>query len=256
MALAVLRGRAYGDCLRELGLRYPDAGYGGGFRRWLGGAPVVEGGSFGNGSAMRVSAVGWAFDSVEEVLREARASALPTHGHREGIAGAQAVALGVYLARTGASKEEIRAELSGRFGYDLSRRLDHIRPGYSFEVSCQKSVPEAIIAFLDSADFEDAVRGAVSLGGDTDTQAAIAGAIAEAFYGAPPESMAVPALARLDGALYGIVEEAYCAWLPEEAAWLAALRAKALGPSAAESPGPDREPEELNELNELNENQC
>jgi ADP-ribosylglycohydrolase len=248
VALSLLRGRPYADTLRELGMRYPDAGYGGSFRRWMMEGIVMDGGSYGNGSAMRASPVGWAFDSAEEVLREAKASALPTHGHPEGIKGAQAAALGVFLARKGASKEDIRRELSGRFGYDLSRSVDGIRPSYSFEVSCQLSVPEAIIAFLDSTDCEDAMRNAVSLGGDTDTQAAIAGAIAEAFYGGVPESLAVPALARLDSALYDIAAEAYGRWRPAEAPRLAAMRAKALARALAEPESQEEEPEELVEV--------
>lgn len=145
--------------------------------------------SWGNGSAMRVSPVGYAFDSEAEVLREAKKSAEITHNHEEGIKGAQAVAMAVFLARQGKSKPEIKGYIESAFGYDLSRRLDDIRPGYSFDVSCQGSVPEAIIAFLESMDFEDAIRNAISIGGDSDTIASIAGAIAEAFYREIPEEM-------------------------------------------------------------------
>lgn len=132
---------------------------------------------------MRVSPVGWAFDTRESVLTEAAASAAFSHDHPEGIKGAQAVALAIWLARNGASKEEIRQDLETTFGYELKRTVDQIRPSYLFEVSCQRSVPEAILCFLESTSWEDAVRNAVSLGGDADTQACIAGGIAEAFYG-------------------------------------------------------------------------
>lgn len=184
--------------LRGVGRRYPNAGYGGSFRRWLADESIGAYGSWGNGSAMRSSAVGWAYDSADEVLRVAELSARPTHDHPEGVKGAQAVALGVLLARTGSSREEIRRELGSRFGYDLDRTVDRIRPDYSFEVSCQRSVPESIVAFLDSTDVEDAVRNAISLGGDADTQACIAGALAEAFYGSVPESLLAWVLPRLD----------------------------------------------------------
>ena len=162
--------------------------------------------SWGNGSAMRVSAVGYAFDTEEAVLREAKKSAEITHSHPEGIKGAQAVALGILLGRQGASKQDIRDAITQRFGYDLDRSLDDIRPGYSFDVSCQGSVPEAIIAFLESTDYEDAVRGAISIGGDSDTIACIAGGLAAAFYGGVPAHIEVPALAYLTPHLMEVVE--------------------------------------------------
>ncbi len=143
--------------------------------------------SWGNGSAMRVSPIAWAFDTEEKVLQEARKSAEITHNHPEGIKGAEATALAIYMARKGASKEEIRERIAKDFAYDLSRTVDEIRPTYKFEVSCQKSVPESIICFLDSNSFEDCIRNCVSLGGDADTMGAIAGAIAEAYYGIPKE---------------------------------------------------------------------
>ena len=199
----------YAARFREFGRRYPNAGYGGSFRRWFesstdspGGAPYN---SWGNGSAMRVSPIGWAFDTEAAVLNAAERSALPTHNHPEGVKGAQAVALAVFMARSGATKEEIRVAVSRRFGYDLSRTIDSIRPEYQFDVSCQGSVPEAIIAFLDSADFEDAIRNAISLGGDADTQACIAGAIAEAFYRDVPPHITAWILPRLDDFQLGIV---------------------------------------------------
>ncbi|MFW6293651.1 MAG: ADP-ribosylglycohydrolase family protein, partial [Spirochaetota bacterium] len=193
--------------LREKGRRYPRAGYGGSFRRWIEDSTMGAYQSWGNGSAMRASAVGWAYESVEDVLRVAELSARPTHDHREGIKGAQSVALAVFLARHGASREELRLEIAHQFGYDLDRTVDEIRPGYAFEISCQRSVPESIIAFLDSTDFEDAIRNAISLGGDADTQACIAGAVAEAFYGGVPESMLAWVLPRLDSSQLRIARE-------------------------------------------------
>jgi ADP-ribosylglycohydrolase len=183
---SILEGTEYSAAFREFGLRYPYSGYGATFFEWLHAAEPAPYGSWGNGSAMRVSPVGFAFDTVEKVLEEAAETAAPTHNHPEGIKGAQAVALAVFLARSGASKRRIRDSISGRFGYDLNRSLDQIRPVYKFEISCQKSVPESLIAFLESEDFEDAIRKAISLGGDADTMACIAGGIAEAFYGEVP----------------------------------------------------------------------
>ncbi|MCR4849585.1 MAG: ADP-ribosylglycohydrolase family protein [Bacteroidales bacterium] len=172
----------------------PGAGFGGKFYNWLFNPVKLwpDGirrpyNSWGNGSAMRVSAVGWMFDSLEETERVAEISASITHNHPEGIKGAQATAAAVFMARNGASKEMVRSYISNKFGYDLNRTIEQIRPSYHFEVSCQESVPEAIIAFLDSTDYESSIRLAVSLGGDADTQACIAGGIAEAFYGMPDD---------------------------------------------------------------------
>ena len=171
-----------------------NVGYGGMFLHWLFFPQAVfpngkrgPYNSFGNGSAMRVSAVGWMFDTLEETERVAEISAFITHNHPEGIKGAQATAAAIFMARNGASKEEIKDYISKKYKYNLNRTCDHIRPSYRFEVSCQKSVPESIIAFLDSKDYENTVRLAVSLGGDSDTQACIAGGIAEAFYGIPDD---------------------------------------------------------------------
>jgi ADP-ribosylglycohydrolase len=164
-------------------------------------------GSWGNGSAMRVAPVAWARDSEDDVLAEAERSAAVTHDHPEGIKGAQAVALAVYLARTGSTKEDIRDRVTRVTGYDLERRLDDIRPGYDFDVSCQGSVPEALIAFLESDSVESAIRLAVSLGGDCDTQACMAGAVAEAFYGGVPPELATPTLERLPADLHDIYRD-------------------------------------------------
>lgn len=180
-AEALLTRKPYAQVYRDYGRRYPDAGYGEAFRRWLFSRHPVPYGSFGNGSAMRVSPVGWAASSLEEALAEARRSAEVTHDHPEGIKGAQAVAAAIYLARTGSSKLEIRSYLERTFAYNLRRTLESIRPNYTLDVSCQGSIPEALIAFLEADDFKDALRNAVSLGGDADTQASIAGAISHAF---------------------------------------------------------------------------
>lgn len=206
VAEAILTGRPYRDKVLELGRRYPHAGYGGAFRAWLRAGDPKPYNSWGNGSAMRVSPVGFAFDTAEEVLREAAFSAAITHDHPEGIRGAQATALAVWLARKGSSKEEIRKTIAGRFGYDLNRTVDGIRPAYRFDVSCQGTVPEAIIAFLDSCSWEDAVRNAVSLGGDSDTLACITGGIAEGYYGGVPTDVRAQALRLLPDDLRGIVE--------------------------------------------------
>ena len=186
IAEAILSGVPYVDSIRRIGRCYPRAGYGGSFYRWLSADDFEPYNSWGNGSAMRVSPVGFAFATEDEVLRQARLTAEITHNHPEGIKGAQAAALAIFLARTVRDKEAVRARISALFGYDLGRTVEGIRPSYGFDVSCQGSVPEAIIAFLDSESYEDAVRNAVSLGGDSDTLACIAGGIAQAFYNGVP----------------------------------------------------------------------
>ncbi len=186
---AILSGQPYVDSVRRIGRRYPGAGYGGSFIRWLHSPDTRPYNSWGNGSAMRVSPVGFAFSTEKEVLHHAKMTAEITHNHPEGIKGAQAAALAVFLARTGCDKESIRSRIKKVFGYDMDRTVDEIRPSYSFDVSCQGTVPEAIIAFLNSDSYEDAVRNAISLGGDSDTLACITGGIAEAFYGSVPQSI-------------------------------------------------------------------
>jgi ADP-ribosylglycohydrolase len=205
VADAILNERSYLDSIREYALEYPNSGYGGMFRQWMHSENPQPYNSFGNGSAMRVSPVGWAFNTVEDVLREAQTSAAVTHNHPEGIKGAQATALAVFLARWGSTKDEIRREISGRFHYDLAPTLDEIRPAYKFDETCQKTVPPAMIAFLESLDFEDAIRKAVSLGGDADTLAAITGSIAEAFYGGVPERIIGQVKNRVPGKLWDLV---------------------------------------------------
>ncbi|MEM6771618.1 MAG: ADP-ribosylglycohydrolase family protein, partial [Bacteroidota bacterium] len=183
VADAILNQKDYGEAIKAYALAYPDAGYGGTFRKWMRDELDEPYQSWGNGSAMRVSPVGWLYNDLETVLTQAKASALPTHGHPEGVKGAQAIAAAIFLARQGGGKEDIRKYVQEIFGYNLRRTVVESRPDYVFDVSCQGSVPEAIIAFLDSNSLVEAIRLAVSLGGDTDTQAAMAGSIAEAFYG-------------------------------------------------------------------------
>lgn len=207
VADVLLNGGNYHDVLQNYTRRYADAGFGGRFWTWALEMDSEPLGSFGNGSAMRVSPVAWAFDDEDSVLAEAERSALPSHGHPEAIQGAQAVALAVFLARTGSSKALIRNEISQRFDYDLSRHLDDIRPTYGFDVSCRGSVPQALMAFLGSESYEDAVRKAVSLGGDSDTIACMAGSVAEAYYGGVPEPLQEQALALLDPSLRGVLEK-------------------------------------------------
>ena len=179
-----LKARLVGR-LRHFGNLYPYAGYGCRFMGWLSAKDPHPYNSYGNGSAMRVSSVGWLFDDLPTVLRMAQLSAEVTHNHPEGIKGAQATAAAIFLSRTGHSKEEIKAYIESNFGYDLSLTCDDIRPTYRHVESCQETVPEAITAFLEGNDFEDVIRTAVSLGGDCDTLTCIAGSIAEAFYGVP-----------------------------------------------------------------------
>lgn len=198
---------AYVARFKAYGRRYPNAGYGGRFGQWLAGDSSKPYNSFGNGSAMRVSPVAFAFQTLDEVLGEAKRCAAVTHNHPEGIKGAQAAAAAVFLARTGSGREEIREYVEKTFRYDLSRTLDQIRPGYGFDETCQRTVPEAIIAFLESQDFEDAVRKAVSLGGDSDTLACITGGIAQAYYGRIPKRIHDGVVFRLDGALKRVIRE-------------------------------------------------
>jgi len=203
----------YQEMLREYGRRYPDAGYGGRFKQWLAAAEPQPYQSWGNGSAMRVSPVGLAFDSAEEVLHQALMSAIVTHDDPEGIRGAEATALALFLARIGTDKASLRSCMQDRFGYDLTGSVESLRPGYGFDVSCQGTVPAALLAFLDSESYEDAIRNAVSLGGDSDTLACIAGSIAEAFYGEVPAAIREEVEARLTPDLWAIVNT-FCASYP------------------------------------------
>ena len=176
--------------MQTWGHRYPNAGYGLRFYRWLRARKPEPYGSYGNGSAMRVSSVGWLYDTLDETRRVAALTAEVTHNHPEGIKGAEATASAIFLARTGHSKDEIKAYIIRNFDYDLSRTCDEIRPTYHHVESCQQTVPEAITAFLEGRDFEDVIRTAVSLGGDCDTLTCIAGSMAEAYYSVPDELVA------------------------------------------------------------------
>jgi ADP-ribosylglycohydrolase len=193
--------------LREYGRKYPDAGYGGMFIEWLSSESPKPYRSYGNGSAMRVSPVGFAFDTIEEVLKEAKRSTVVTHNHREGVKGAQAVASAVFLARTGSTMDEIKRYITKQFRYNLSQRLDDIRPTYKFDASCQGSVPQAIIAFLESESFMDAIRKAISIGGDSDTIACITGGIAQAFYKEIPTEIVDRVRLILDSGLKRVIDQ-------------------------------------------------
>jgi ADP-ribosylglycohydrolase len=201
LADTLLKNGDFAAAMRRYGKLYPDAGYGGMFRRWLGEPSMRPYGSFGNGAAMRISPAGWAYETLEETLTRARAFTAVTHDHPEGLKGAEATAGAIWMGRHGKSKAEIRAWVEKQTGYDLSRTCDQIRPAYEFNETCQRTVPEALTAFLESMDFEDAIRLAVSLGGDTDTLACITGGIAEAFYGGVPKEIEREALSRLDSTL-------------------------------------------------------
>lgn len=184
--------------LRAWHARYPQAGYGRTFLGWVDGQPPPPPGGASNGGAMRVAALAWALGDLDGVLAAAERCTRITHAHDDGVRGAQAVAAAVFAARTGATKDAIRQLVESRFGYDLSQPLDTVRPGYAFDVSCAGTVPHALRAFLEGTDFEDTVRNAVSIGGDSDTLACMAGAVAEAFHGGVPAPIAAQVWARLD----------------------------------------------------------
>ena len=213
----LLHGGDLGRIMQRYGRRYRHRGYGGMFGQWIWAEHPQPYRSFGNGSAMRVSPVGWAFETLEETLRAARQSAEVTHNHKEGVKGAQAVAAAVYLARTGRSKQDIREYMETSFGYDLHRTCAEIRPGYRFDATCQGSVPESVIAFLESTDYESAVRLAVSLGGDADTMAAIAGGIAEAYYGEIPSDIEDEVLKRLPREFVEVMQGFYARFVGKPA---------------------------------------
>ena len=188
--------------IRKFGLKYPNAGYGGMFMNWLNQDNPEPYGSWANGSAMRVSPVSWVADSLEESQKLAKMSAIVTHNHPEGIKGALATNDAIYMARNSFSKEKIKKHIEDNYRYDLNRKLDDIRSDYKFDVSCKGSVPESIICFLEAKDYEDTIRNAVSLGGDADTQAAIAGGIASAYWDVPSK-IAARGIKRLD---YNLLE--------------------------------------------------
>jgi len=200
LAESILTKKEYASLMKTYYRRYPGAGYGGFFHRWAQARDSQPYNSWGNGAAMRISSVGFAFDTLEDVLVRAAEYTAVTHNHQEGIKGAQATAAAIFLARKGSTKADIREYIAATFRYDLSRSLDDIRPAYLFTESCQETVPQAITSFLESTDFEDAIRNAISLGGDSDTLACITGGIAQAFYGVPA-AIADRAMSILDGDL-------------------------------------------------------
>src|SRR5262245_38964277 len=205
VAESILHGSDLVAVFKDYARRYPGAGYGGRFAAWAASDDAEPYGSGGTGSAMRVGPAGFAYDMLDEVMVRAAWTSEVTHNHPEAIAGAKAVAASVFLARTGSSKSEIAEFVERKFGYDLSASLDEIRPAFRFDVSCRGTVPPAIRAFLESSDYESAVRLAVSLGGDADTIACITGGIAGAFYGVP-EEIRRQALERLDDRLRAVVQ--------------------------------------------------
>ncbi|QDU97489.1 ADP-ribosylglycohydrolase family protein [Lignipirellula cremea] len=187
--------------LKAYTVAYPLAGYGKAYREWAFSEREEPYNSYGNGSAMRVSPVGWRYSTLDQVLLHARRTAMVTHNHPEGVKGAQAIAAGVFLARTGMDRPQIAAYLTQEFGYELERSIDDQRAEYVFDSSCQGTVPQAIRAFLEADDFEHALRLAISLGGDADTLACMAGALAEAFFGTPPAELRGAARRLLDPSL-------------------------------------------------------
>jgi ADP-ribosylglycohydrolase len=201
----ILTGQNLVDLLHKYYDAYPGRGYGMMFHRWAGERFREPYNSFGNGAAMRVSPVGFAFESMEEVLAWSKRSGEVTHNHPEGVRGAQATAAAIFLARRVHDKDQIRDTIHSQFGYDLSSRLDQIRPKYEFDETCQGTVPQALAAFFESTNYEDAIRNAISLGGDADTLACITGGVAEAYYGGTPQDLATPVMAMLDEHLAAVI---------------------------------------------------
>ena len=204
----LLSGGGYAETYKKWFRRYPDAGFGGMFFKWGFTNSLEPYNSWGNGSAMRVSPVGLWYDTLDQTRVAARASASATHNHPEGIKGAEATAAAIFLARTGRGKVDIKAYIEQEFGYDLSASTDSIRPWYKFDVSCQGTLPPALICFLESTDYEDAIRRSISIGGDSDTIACIVGGMAEAFHGMPSD-MKTMALDRLPADMRTVVEAFY-----------------------------------------------
>lgn len=204
------RAQAYAAKYRQYYAYFPHAGFGNLFADWASHPGARNGRSFGNGAAMRVIPIGYAYDTMEQTLLQAKASSLPTHNCREAITGAQAVAAAVFLACHGADKTDIKSFIEKRFRYDLSPTLAAIRPSYVFDSRASYSVPPALIAFLESSDYESAIRGAISLGGDADTQACIAGGIAEAYYGEIPDAIRQFCAMKIDSSIKSAVRD-FCA---------------------------------------------
>lgn len=207
VADAILNDKNIADTIWVYANTYPERGYGGFFRQWVNETSKQPYNSFGNGSAMRVSAVGFAYNTIEETLAHAKETADVTHNHPEGIKGAQAVAACIFLARTGKSKTEIKEYVKKTFNYDLSETIDEIRPGYKFNETCQGSVPQAITAFLESTDYENAIRLAISIGGDSDTIACMTGGIAAAFYKEIPDEIIMEVYNRLPDQMIQVIDE-------------------------------------------------
>ena len=214
VAEGLLKDKSYTDQYHEYFHAYPSAGFGMRFTFWAGERRREPYNSWGNGSAMRVSPVAYAFATLEEVLAEAKRSAEPTHNHPEGVRGAQAIAAAVFLAREGNSKGEIKKTMEKLFDYNLGRSLDEIRPSYRFTEACHETVPQALTAFLEAENYEDAIRNAISLGGDADTLACIAGGVAEAFFGGVPPEIGQQAMRRLDERLRRVTSEFYRRFMP------------------------------------------
>jgi len=203
----IMNSRSYETLYREYARKYPSASYGSSFRKWMESDTMGPYNSFGNGSAMRVGPVGTLKFTIPGVLAEAKCSASVTHNHPEGINGAKATALAIYLARKGCTKDAMKTYLEALFGYDLGRPLEKIRESYEFDETCQGTVPEAIIAFLESENFEDAIRNAISIGGDSDTLACITGGIAEAFYKQIPKAIINQAWSRIPEEFKEVIKE-------------------------------------------------
>ncbi len=210
LADTILTGTPYQENLKQFYCWYPEGGYGSNFSRWASQPDPNPYNSWGNGAAMRISPAGYAYADLATVLIKTTEFTAVTHNHPEGLKGGQATATAIFLARTGHSKAAIKTYLEEQFGYNLSRSIADLRPHYQFNESCQETVPQAICAFLESTDFEDALRTAVSLGGDTDTLTCITGGLAQAFYGGVPEPIAAAVYERLDERL-GAITRAFMA---------------------------------------------
>lgn len=212
---SILNGKSFTKSYKEWFRKYPDVGFGGRFHTWGTSEDIKPYNSWGNGSAMRVSPIGYVYNSIEEVMLKAEESAEVTHNHIEGIKGAQAVATSIYLAKTGNGKEKIKKFIEKRFNYDLDESLYSIRKWYAFDVSCEGSVPQAIRAFLESKDYEDAIRNAVSIGGDSDTIACMTGGIAEAYYKKVPQYIISEVYGMLPEEMVNIVKNFYESAIPD-----------------------------------------
>lgn len=207
LADSILSNTDYRANLVEYYRQYPHCSYGSRFHLWAARKEQQPYNSWGNGSAMRVSPVGWAYDDLGTVLQKAKESAEVTHNHPEGIKGAQATASAIFLSRIGKSKEHIKDYITKTFDYNLDLDIEDLRKNYQFNESCQDTVPQAIFTFLISDNFEDSIRKAIYIGGDSDTLACINGSIAEAFYGGVPEEIKDKVLSKLDNTLLKVTQD-------------------------------------------------